>query len=72
MVLLCFTQSNFLLERDLVHTDKIVSLIKFDVLFTTAHFHYNKMRLTFKKMCKRSPDSCSTIMSGPFFLSSYL
>lgn len=72
VVLLCFTQNHFLLERDIVHTEEVIRLIKFDVLFTTAHFHYSKMRLTFKRMCKRSPDSRSIIMSGPSFLSSYL
>lgn len=33
MVLFCFAQNHFLLERDIVHTEEIISLIKFDVLF---------------------------------------
>lgn len=72
ILLFCFAPNHFLLEADIVHIEQIISLIKSDVLFTTAHFHYNKMKLTFKRMCKRSPDSRSTITSGSSFLSSYL
>jgi hypothetical protein len=45
-----FPNTTFLLERAIVPIEEIISLIKFDVLFTTAHFHYNKVKSTFRRM----------------------
>lgn len=60
-IFVCFFHYHILLKRAIDFIEKIISLIKFDVLFIPSYFYYNKMKLTFRQMWKRSPAIWSTL-----------